>query len=84
VQVFGIIAYLNISSYTQGGYFSVSRQQADVVGRETMDTESYIQSLLVSNPLREPTLRAMIKALQLSEGSRNWMQDVESVFNACY
>jgi demethylmenaquinone methyltransferase/2-methoxy-6-polyprenyl-1,4-benzoquinol methylase len=35
-----------------------------------MDTESYIQSLLVSNPLRESTLRAMIKALQLPEGSR--------------
>ncbi len=48
-----------------------------------MDTESYIQSLLVSNPLRESTLRAMIKALQLPEGSRDWMQDVESVFHPC-
>jgi len=35
-----------------------------------MDTESYIQSLLVSNPLRESTLRAMIEALQLPKGSR--------------
>ena len=35
-----------------------------------MDTESYIQSLLVSNPLRESTLHAMIKALQLPKGSR--------------
>ena len=35
-----------------------------------MDTESYIQSMLVFNPLRELTLRAMIKALQLPEGSR--------------
>ena len=35
-----------------------------------MDTESYVQNLLVSNPLRESTLRAMIKALQLSKGSR--------------
>lgn len=35
-----------------------------------MDTESYIQSLLVSNPLRESTLHAMIKALQLPKGSQ--------------
>ena len=35
-----------------------------------MDTESYIQSLLVSNPLRESTLHAMIKALQLPKESR--------------
>ena len=35
-----------------------------------MDTESYIQSLLVSDPPRESTIRAMIKALQLPEGSR--------------
>jgi ubiquinone/menaquinone biosynthesis C-methylase UbiE len=35
-----------------------------------MDTEFYIQSLLVSEPLREPTLREMIMALQLPEGSR--------------
>ena len=35
-----------------------------------MDTESYIQSLLVSNPLREATLRDMIKALQLPDGSQ--------------
>jgi len=35
-----------------------------------MDTESYIQSLLVSNPLRESTIRAMIEALQLPAGSR--------------
>jgi len=35
-----------------------------------MDIESYIQSALVSNPLREPTLREMVKALQLPEGSR--------------
>ena len=35
-----------------------------------MDIESYIQSLLVSNPLRESTLRAMIRALQLPKGSR--------------
>ncbi len=35
-----------------------------------MDTESYIQSALVSNPLRESTLHAMTKALQLPKGSR--------------
>ena len=35
-----------------------------------MDADSYIQSLLVSNSLRESTLRAMIKALRLPEGSR--------------
>jgi SAM-dependent methyltransferase len=35
-----------------------------------MADESYIQSLLVSNPLREPTLGAMVRALQLPEGSR--------------
>jgi len=34
-----------------------------------MDTESYIRSLLVSNPLRESTIRAMIEALQLPAGS---------------
>ncbi len=34
-----------------------------------METESYIQSLIVSNPLRESTLRTMIKVLQLPEGS---------------
>ena len=35
-----------------------------------MDAESYIQSLLVNNPLRESIFHAMIKALQLPEGSR--------------
>jgi len=35
-----------------------------------MDTESYIRSLLVSNPLRESILRAMIEALHLPKGSR--------------
>lgn len=35
-----------------------------------MDIDSYIQSLLVSNPLREPTLRVMIEELQLTKGSR--------------
>ena len=35
-----------------------------------MDTESYIQGTLVSNPLRESTLRAMVRALQLPKGSR--------------
>ena len=38
-------------------------------GRTIMNTESYIQSLLVSNPLRELTLRAMVMALQLPKGS---------------
>ena len=35
-----------------------------------MDIESYIQSALVSNPLRESTLREMVSALQLPKGSR--------------
>jgi hypothetical protein len=35
-----------------------------------MDTESIVQSLLLSNPLREPTLRTMIEILQLSRESR--------------
>jgi ubiquinone/menaquinone biosynthesis C-methylase UbiE len=35
-----------------------------------MDTGSYIQSLLVSNPLREPTIREMVRALRLPQGSR--------------
>ena len=35
-----------------------------------MDTESYIQSLLESNSLREPILREMVRALQLPKGSR--------------
>jgi demethylmenaquinone methyltransferase/2-methoxy-6-polyprenyl-1,4-benzoquinol methylase len=35
-----------------------------------MDTQSDIQNALVSNPLRESTLRAMIRALQLPKGSR--------------
>ena len=43
---------------------------ADSFGRKAMDTEAYIQSLLESNALREPTIRAMIKALHLPEGSR--------------
>lgn len=34
-----------------------------------MDTESYIKSLLVSNPLRESTLRRMVRTLQLPKGS---------------
>jgi ubiquinone/menaquinone biosynthesis C-methylase UbiE len=34
-----------------------------------MDDEAYIQSLLVSDPLRESTIRAMIKALHLPAGS---------------
>ena len=35
-----------------------------------MDTESYIQSLLVSNPLRESILPEMVRALRLPKGSR--------------
>ena len=34
------------------------------------DVESYKESLLVSDPLRESTLRAIVKALQLPGGSR--------------
>jgi ubiquinone/menaquinone biosynthesis C-methylase UbiE len=34
-----------------------------------MSTDSYIRSLLASNPLREPTLRAMVRALELPQGS---------------
>ncbi len=35
-----------------------------------MDTDSYIQSVLESNPLRESILRAVIKTLQLPPGGR--------------
>jgi ubiquinone/menaquinone biosynthesis C-methylase UbiE len=35
-----------------------------------MDIDSYIQKLMVSNSLREPTLLAMVRALQLPKGSR--------------
>ena len=35
-----------------------------------MDTDSYMHSLLVANPLRESTLRAVIETLQLPSGSR--------------
>jgi len=35
-----------------------------------MDSEAYIQSLLMFNPLREPTLREMVRALNLPHGSR--------------
>jgi len=35
-----------------------------------MDTEHYIQSLLVSNPLRESILLEMVRALRLPKGSR--------------
>ena len=35
-----------------------------------MDTNSYMQSLLKANPLREKILRAMIETLQLAPGSR--------------
>lgn len=35
-----------------------------------MDTESYIRSALDFNQLREPTLREMVRALRLPEGSR--------------
>lgn len=35
-----------------------------------MDTGSYIQRALLANPLREPTIRAMIKALRLPGRSR--------------
>ncbi len=34
-----------------------------------MDTDSYMHSLLEANPLREPTLRAVIETLQLPSGS---------------
>ena len=34
------------------------------------DTDNYLQQLLVSNPLQEPVLRAVIEALQLPRGSR--------------
>jgi len=37
---------------------------------KTMDTNSYILSLLISNPLRESTLREMVRALHLPKGSR--------------
>ena len=35
-----------------------------------MDTDLYMHSLLVANPLRESTLRAVIETLQLPSGSR--------------
>ena len=35
-----------------------------------MDTESYIQSLLESNSLRESILREMVRAMQFPAGSR--------------
>ena len=35
-----------------------------------MDTNSYILSLLISNPLRESIHREMVRALQLPKGSR--------------
>ena len=34
------------------------------------DTDTYIQSLAVTNPLIEPTLRSAIQSLQLPSGSR--------------
>ena len=37
---------------------------------ETPDTDAYIQSLAVTNTLREPTLRSAIQALRLPSGSR--------------
>lgn len=40
------------------------------MGREDPTTQAYIQSLTVTNPLREPTLRAAIQALGLPPGSR--------------
>lgn len=35
-----------------------------------MDNEPYIQSALLSNPLREPTLREMVRTLHLPDTSR--------------
>jgi ubiquinone/menaquinone biosynthesis C-methylase UbiE len=35
-----------------------------------MDTDSYMRSLLLANPLREPTLRTTIETIQLPLGSR--------------
>ena len=35
-----------------------------------MDIESYIQIGIVSNPLRESTLREMVRALEMPKGSR--------------
>ena len=34
------------------------------------DTDSYMQRMLVSNPLMEPVVRLAVKALQLTPGSR--------------
>jgi ubiquinone/menaquinone biosynthesis C-methylase UbiE len=47
----------------------VINYQTTVVGG-TMGDESYVQSLLVSDQLRETTLREMVRALGLPEGSR--------------
>ena len=40
------------------------------VKENTMDTDSYIHSLLVANSLREPSLREAVEMLQLPPGSR--------------
>ena len=57
----GIILYPHIGA---------SRRRVNVTGTKAMDTGSYIQSLLVTNPLREPTIREMVSALHLPRGSR--------------
>jgi demethylmenaquinone methyltransferase/2-methoxy-6-polyprenyl-1,4-benzoquinol methylase len=45
-------------------------EETEDVEMKTMDTNSYIRSLLISNSLRESTLREMVRALKLPKGSR--------------
>jgi len=46
------------------------RKQASHIGSKTLDTNAYMQNLLVANPLRASTLRAVIRVLQIPSGSR--------------
>jgi ubiquinone/menaquinone biosynthesis C-methylase UbiE len=47
-----------------------STGNTSIIGRNTMGSESYIEAMLVTSPLREPILRQMVKALELPKGSR--------------
>ncbi|MHC1575504.1 MAG: hypothetical protein ACXQTY_06865 [Candidatus Methanogasteraceae archaeon] len=45
------------------------KNEKSSTGRTIHDTDSYLQSLIVTNPLQEPVMRCMVRALNLPPGS---------------
>nr|QNO46774.1 hypothetical protein DEIDBPHB_00023 [Methanosarcinales archaeon ANME-2c ERB4] len=46
------------------------RNKNNITESKVHDTDSYLQSLMVTNPLQEPVMRRVVRALNLPPGSR--------------